>query len=478
MFNLESISDKEDKVLIKDAIELCKQNQCRAAFIIGWLACAESLRRRIKFLGKTSNNAKKAFQRIESEEASKHSIDFLLIDESSKLEIITPIEKSKLEYFYNLRCIYCHPYEKAPSKLDCEHLIVSIIQIVLSKSTLLREDGISEVIKLVENEESFLSGSEDAIKSYVENFIPRIDPEKYEFLINKLIKSFEHVKKDNLFIYKRIKAFTINTLFIIGVNSVFRNNSESEKKCLDNKNFSVEILSTPEIFKALNSRLEDIVFNILLEKEENEKLNCLYINKCLDETLTNLLKANLEKIEISHLIYYTPLLSCKLLIKHMNTGDFYKQNEVAHVLLSSNNIDLFDNCDEAELFSLGYMVSYSLRCNSFHMQRFVSNQSVLDNYPIKFIQGMICGVFFTAEDCKSIYVSNKNNCLKLVIEYLKHLKTVKVDSLNSCIDFLFDHLSKAEKVISLSADTLELINNEDSFKKISKMIEEKEDSKQ
>lgn len=59
MFNLESISDKEDKVLIKDAIELCKQNQCRAAFIIGWLACAESLRRRIKFLGKTSNNAKK-----------------------------------------------------------------------------------------------------------------------------------------------------------------------------------------------------------------------------------------------------------------------------------------------------------------------------------------------------------------------------------------------------------------------------------
>ena len=71
-----------------------------------------------------------------------------------------------------------------------------------------------------------------------------------------------------------------------------------------------------------------------------------------------------------------------------------------------------------------------------------------------------------------------NNCLKLVIEYLKHLKSVKVDSLNSCIDFLFDHLSKAEKVISLSADTLELINNEDSFKKISKMIEEKEDSKQ
>ena len=138
---------------------------------------------------------KKAFQRIESEEASKHSIDFLLIDESSKLEIITPIEKSKLEYFYNLRCIYCHPYEKAPSKLDCEHLIVSIIQIVLSKSTLLREDGISEVIKLVENEESFLSGSEDAIKSYIDNFIPRIDPEKYEFLINKLIKSFEHVKK-------------------------------------------------------------------------------------------------------------------------------------------------------------------------------------------------------------------------------------------------------------------------------------------
>lgn len=64
MFNLESISDKEDKVLIKDAIELCKQNQCRAAFIIGWLACAESLRRRIKFLGKTSNNAKKKHSNV------------------------------------------------------------------------------------------------------------------------------------------------------------------------------------------------------------------------------------------------------------------------------------------------------------------------------------------------------------------------------------------------------------------------------
>lgn len=478
MFNLESISDKEDKVLIKDAIELCKQNQCRAAFIIGWLACAESLRRRIKFLGKTSNNAKKVFQHIESEEDSKHSIDSLLINESSNLEIITPIEKSKLEYFYKLRCIYCHPYENAPNKLDCEHLIVSIIQIVLSKSTLLREDGISEVIKLVENEESFLSGSEETIASYVENFISRIDPQKNDFLINGLIKTFEHAKKENMFIYERIKTFSIKALTIIGVNSFFKSDSESDKICLENKNFSIEILSKIDIFKALNSRLQDIVFNILLKKEENEKLNNLYINNCLSEKLTQLLKEYLERIKVCNLIYYPPMLSCKILVKHMNTGDFYKQNEVAHVLQSSNNIDLFNNCDEAELFSLGYMVSYSLQCNSFHMQRFVSNQSVLDNYPIKFIQGMICGVFFTAEDCKSIYVSNKNNCLKLVIEYLKHLKTVKVDSLNSCIDFLFDHLSKAEKAISLSADTLELINNEDSLKKISKMIEEKEDSKQ
>ena len=64
-FDISKIKNKEDRALISDAIKLCENGFYRASYIMAWLSCAESLKRRFYELGKRDSNAGKLYKNIE-----------------------------------------------------------------------------------------------------------------------------------------------------------------------------------------------------------------------------------------------------------------------------------------------------------------------------------------------------------------------------------------------------------------------------
>ena len=90
-----------------------------------------------------------------------------------------------------MRNVYSHPYEDSPSKTDCHQIIESVIDIVLSRPVLLKEGGISFILKRLTEEKSFLNDLEEEIESYASEIIPLIDDKKYSFFCEKYLKFLE-----------------------------------------------------------------------------------------------------------------------------------------------------------------------------------------------------------------------------------------------------------------------------------------------
>ena len=59
MFDLSRITNEEDRTLISESIQLCEQKFFRASYIMAWLACIESLKRKFRELGKKDSETGK-----------------------------------------------------------------------------------------------------------------------------------------------------------------------------------------------------------------------------------------------------------------------------------------------------------------------------------------------------------------------------------------------------------------------------------
>lgn len=94
------ISDAEDRHLIKEAICALDAGTLRAAYIMTWIAAAESLKRRISVLSQRDSVAGKVLGDIEDGERKHFAVDSKIIDGAFKLGLITDIEKTRLYHFF------------------------------------------------------------------------------------------------------------------------------------------------------------------------------------------------------------------------------------------------------------------------------------------------------------------------------------------------------------------------------------------
>lgn len=176
MIDLNKIKNEEDKILITDAIKLADSGFLRASYIMSFLACIESLKRRFIELGKKDSTIGRINTEIRSREERHESIEKYVISKAKELMLIDDIEKSKLEYFWGMRSVYSHPYEQNPSYLDCQHIINSIYEIILSKPLLIRTGILSSIIKRITDEESYIRNDNCEIDSFVKELFIRVDP--------------------------------------------------------------------------------------------------------------------------------------------------------------------------------------------------------------------------------------------------------------------------------------------------------------
>lgn len=484
LFDLSKIVEDEDRVLISEAIDLYETGHYRASFLFAWLSCAESLKRRFISSAYKDNQMQQIINKIEKTEENNASIDFLLINSSQDVGFITKAEKEKLVYFYNMRCIYSHPNQVAPTALDCEHIIKSILDLVLYKDVLLGAVAVSEIIEKILSENAFLSTSTSEIDNYVKSFIKRVNPKIYNYTFNILLKKFSQFQKEdsNSPNFYRLKQFLISYIESLGLEKILNkkhceeslndlrllNQRSKEHKnenienrqrleisschkydfdsiIVDNKLFSIEILSIENIYKCLDERSKSIVLRLLIEESCHRKIsNLLELSLISDknEDLVNFF----NKISSSDLIFYKAPFIIEILVKRLNSSIFSLQNPIAYLFFNAEFAHSLSNCSEDDLFELGRAIVSAANDNSFDIIHFLNwLQYNTEMYPyVNLLNGMFYQLFYTVPSELHIFKDGIAQLLVYVIskyppdfvnqvlaELEKHLECVKTISLNS-----------------------------------------------
>ena len=105
---IDKVPAEEDRVLLEEAKASLRGGALRAAYIMTWIACAESLKRRFREAQTRDSHAGKIVGEIEEKERQRKSVDAYLIQKASEYGFIQLGEQRSVEHVYEMRLSLIH----------------------------------------------------------------------------------------------------------------------------------------------------------------------------------------------------------------------------------------------------------------------------------------------------------------------------------------------------------------------------------
>lgn len=359
MIDVSVIKDKTDKILIDEAIQLYENGFYRSSYIMAWLSGVESLRRRFEEGSRTNNTLKTVFDTIKSIESDKKSIDSYIIEKAKDTFMVSELEYQKLVYFYKMRCIFSHPYEQTPLVNDCEHIIKSVITIILSKDLLLGKDTLDSILDKIEKEQSYLPNDRSSIKSFFKDILDKTDEKVYPHVLDRLSNFYENYIPNNIYtdVINRRVLTCANVLFDQRpINFFFHNDQQIEDFIYANKKISLSVFSRVDILQNLSEHIQSIIINELITGNKSKKIaNILNADYEISEDITQKCKDYLMTlIKAEDLKYFNAKISIERLIELLKSGNFNKQNEVGDLIRNDSRFrKTLHDCTKETLRNLG-----------------------------------------------------------------------------------------------------------------------------
>jgi hypothetical protein len=165
----------EDRPLFEEAVSAARAGALRAAYVMIWLSCAESLKRRFGEARAWDSEAGKIFGQINALEEDHKAVDNLILDRAESYGFVSDSQKVRLKHIYELRCLYAHPYREAPSKESLVDAAQTVVTLVLSRPVTLRHGYAQRQLDRLLKEATFLDDYEPAVLEQVQHVIRRMD---------------------------------------------------------------------------------------------------------------------------------------------------------------------------------------------------------------------------------------------------------------------------------------------------------------
>jgi len=192
----EDILAQEDYPLFGEAVECAKIGALRSAYVMIWLACAESIRRRFREAKTRDHEAGKVVGKIEQSEREHKAVDKLLLDSAHSYGLISDSGRTILSHIYEMRCVYAHPYEQAPSQEKVTEAAASVVELVLSQPVRLRQGFGRRLIDGLLREKNYLDDYEPAVIVFAKGVFPRIDESVHAWLLEQYWAELEKIADD------------------------------------------------------------------------------------------------------------------------------------------------------------------------------------------------------------------------------------------------------------------------------------------
>lgn len=349
----------EDHPLFDDAVEAGKAGALRAAYVMIWLACAESLKRRFREAQKRDDAAGKIVGEIETKELEHKAVDKFVLAKALEYGFISDSGHTVLNHVYEMRCLYGHPYEEAPSEEQVSHAAAVVVEHVLSKPVKLRQGFGKQLLKSLLEDRSFLDDQETAVVAFTKDILPRLDENIHGWLLDKYWGKLEKIADDSSMavFFRRGTWFCRTMLTEIGID-VFTRDDWHDRSSRFPKTL-MRVCSIADIFNKIGKRAQDSLVGLILSESNTHASVLSYLERLNNgdvlskrqqerfaEHVSNMESSTIRSAGLSTKTCYEKL------IEAMESHNWYVQNPAIDLVVS-NGPDQAAELDKDQQVNLG-----------------------------------------------------------------------------------------------------------------------------
>ena len=431
---INKIPAKEDRTLFKDAVHSAEAGALRAAYLMIWLACAESLKRRFYEAKKRDSSAEKIVTKIENKEQAQQAVDKYILKISREYGFISDSGHDDLSYIYKMRCLYAHPYEEAPSQELVLHAADAVIRHVLSKPVKLKKAYVKQLLKDLMEDSNYLDDERTEVQTFANNILPRIDENIYKWLLDEYWKELEKIADDKsmTIFLRRGRWFCYAVLKKTGMK-IFSNDEWHDRTRKFPKAL-IQVCRFANIYKGIGRRAQNSLVGTILSESETrprilKRLEWLSKKEALNERQQERFVKHISKMKPKEII--SSGLSTKTyyehLISQMKARNWSVQSPAIDFIVS-NGLDQIAELDKNQQINLGRNVLQVAEGGEWSASIFLDNLSRSSaSLPIDFVHGIALEVFANEQS----QVRFKIHCLSKVLSILDRLTQEQQDQLIS-----------------------------------------------
>lgn len=355
----DNILAAEDSPLFDDAVEAGKAGALRAAYVMIWLACAESLKRRFREAQKRDGAAGKIVGEIENKEKEHKAVDKFVLMKAHEYGFVSDSGQAVLNHIYEMRCIYGHPYEEAPSQEQVLHAAAVVVEHVLSKPVKLRQGFGMQLLKSLLEEPNFLDDQQTAVVAFTKDILPRLDESIHGWLLDYYWEELGKFSDDPsmAIFFNRGIWFSRTMLTEVGVG-VFSHDDWHDRSSRFPK-ILMRVCSIADIFKEIGMRAQDSLVGMIIAESATRASILAYLERL---SINGALTMRQQERFVEHISEMTSSairsagLSTKTcygnLIDAMKSRNWYVQNPAIDLVVS-NGSDQAAKLDENQQVNLG-----------------------------------------------------------------------------------------------------------------------------
>lgn len=399
-----SIRSTEDLILFSEAVGAYRAGAPRAAWIMLWLCCAESLKRKFKELAPRDNMAGRVAGEIVRKEELRQSVDAYILDEAKKYGFISNSEHARLRYIYEQRCIFGHPYEEQPRDEALLAAAADVVGVVLSRPTKLRHGFIKEQIRLLTQNSAYIDDLQDSVATYASGVVLRVDESLHQFFLEQLCMALEPIARDEsvLVLFRRGVWFAAAYLQAVGISAL-----SGWDPAIDLTKWPEtlsRVLATPGVFNSIGGHAGDIVVGLLIQDAlaspaQLSRLSELFDGGLLSPRQTDRLRQAVLDLPLASVAQsnVNPAQYVDRIIAELKTLTWPRQNPAIDVVANMGAAGV-SRLNMKQQFLLGNNVLQSADGYSKTAILFLRRLGVADPvWPAAFIEGVVTECFLNDE---------------------------------------------------------------------------------
>jgi hypothetical protein len=269
---IERIPAPGDRVLLEEAHRSFKADARRAAYVFLWIACAESIKRRFRELGARDNVAGAIVGKFEDMESKQRAIDSYLLDQAKDYGLITDVGHTRLKQVYQLRCVFGHPYEEAPSAIQVEEAMDAVSACLLALPVRLRHAYLKTCLRLLVEDETFLDDTKGAVEKYSTEVVSRADLSLSKWFLRALWESIEGQSDDPSLAWMRRRGIWFSWAYLNSIGEEGRREWDFREDLTSWPRTVTKVLTDPTLFQAAAEQVQDIVVGNHLQTAEQSRV--------------------------------------------------------------------------------------------------------------------------------------------------------------------------------------------------------------